>query len=427
MDEPRSKRRFEWLAVVVLAFLIRTGYCVWVNRGPDPFESRYREYIITGQRLLDYKAFLSPLIADPSRADHSALMPPLYTVWVAGVYSIFGIESSWSTVALQVANSLALSLACGLVFCLAHAIGGRRAAWVAGLVAATNPVLIGFTNYIWDTSFFALGVTLTVGLSYRLSKIRFRPVYFFGFGVWLGILALLNPALTLAYPLLVLYPARALTAKRQLLQGVGAALLGWMVAILPWTIRNYVQFEELVYVRSGFMHEVWLGVAPEADRAGADVFRNNFPLNNPEVARQVAEIGENQFLKQRGEQARQAIAADPGRFAKLIFMRTVDYWLGTALTHGGAYGGMIPATRQRQLIMVFFIIEFALIMVAAFRGLFGIKEARWIGGIIFVVSIAYCITHVQVRFRVPVEPLIAVLIGISFAGHQQSTRKVDRQ
>jgi 4-amino-4-deoxy-L-arabinose transferase-like glycosyltransferase len=422
------RRGNEWLLVVVLALSIRVGYCAWTHRGPYAFSVQYREYIITAQRLLEHKAFLSPLMTDANRAEVSGLLPPMYTIWVAGVYGLFGIESRAAIIVLELANAIALSLACGLAFKIAHALAGQRAAWIAGLIAALNPALVGHTNYIWDTSFFALAVTLSVWFSICLRNHSFRPVSFFGFGIWLGVVALLNPALTPAYPLLVLFPLwrGSAISLRRLFGGIGASVLGWMIAIAPWTIRNYVQLGTVQYVRSGFMLEVWLGVTPEADHAGGDVYRNHFPLLNQEVARHVSDVGERKYLEECGDLARRAIAENPLRFAKLVLMRTVDHWFGTALTHAGPQQRVIPATRQRQLIMLVFSLEILLIFFAVMSRRLNRPETWWLIFVVVVFSLVYSITHVQVRFRVPIEPLIAVLVGISFAGQSQSTLRVDR-
>ena len=415
-----SARRYEWLLVVAFALVIRLGYCAWTHRGPYAFAFDYREYIISAQRLLEHHAFLSPLMADAKTAEVSGLLPPLYSIWVAGVYALLGVETRASMVFLELANAVALSLACGFVFKIAELLSGRRAAWIAGLIASLNPALIGYVHYVWDTSFFALTVTLSVWFSLRLRERPFSFVSFLGYGVWLGIVALLNPALTLAYPLFVLLPLwrRLERWPRHLIQGTGAAVIGWLIAIAPWTVRNFAQLDGLHYIRSGFMLEVWMGVTPEADRAGSENYRKNFPLLNEEVGRHIANVGERKYLAECGERARVAIADDPIRFGKLVLMKTADFWLGTVLTHAGPQQKMIPATRQRQIIMLVFTSEVILLVFAVFGGRFTGVEL-WLLAVVVVFSLVYSLTNIQVRFRVPIEPIIAVLAGIAIAKAQR--------
>lgn len=415
-------------AVFLLALTIRIGYCAWTHRGPYPFQHHYREYIVAGQRLLENNAFLSPLMSDGAPAEVSGLMPPLYTLWVAGVYGLFGVESTTSIWTIELANAAALSLACMFVFLIAGALAGSRAAWIASMFATFNPALIGYANYVWDTSFFALAVTLSVWFSIQLRTRSPRIVEYLLFGGWLGFVALLNPALTPAYPLLVLFPlwqGRQKTPAPAVFCGVLFAVLGWMITLTPWTIRNYVQLGKLHYVRSGLMLEVWMGVVPEADHAGGSVYRTHFPLNNPEMARHVAEIGENKYLAECGERARRAIAEDPVRFRKLVGMRTIDYGFGTVLTHATPQHKFVPATLKRKVIMLVFTVETLLILVGLTSGRLRTVAGWWLVSILLVFSLIYCITHVQVRFRVPVEAIAAILMGLVFPSRDAiaSTRR----
>lgn len=414
---PASKQPRTWVIVFGLALAVRAGYCAWVNTGPYPFQNRYREYIISGRGILEHKMLLSPLSLSAGRVEPSALMPPLYSVWVAGVYAAVGVESRASVYVLQLANALASALGCAFAFRIADSIAGRKAAWIASLIVTFNPALVGFTDYVWDTSFFTLGVALSVWFALRLRHGEYRSVKMAGFGIWLGFVALLNPALTLAYPLLVLFAIRVDHPfwSRRITKGIFVSVLGWILAVFPWTVRNHVQLGTVSYVRSGLWLEIWHGIAPEADKAGASVFQAQFPLNNPEEAKRAAELGEQEYIRQRGVFARKAIAENPLRFVKLVFMRTADFWLGSGMTHAGPHGRFWPATRTRQLVMLVFALESLLIMLGFFNGAWRLSETRWLFGIVAVFSIVYCITQVQVRFRVPIEPLVAILVGMAVA------------
>lgn len=411
------------LFIFLFALLIRAGYCAWTHRGPYAFREQYREYIIAGQRLLEHGSFLSPFMADAATAEVSAVLPPLYTIWIATVYAVCGVESAASIWVIEVSNSIALALACALVFCISDVIGSRAAAWTGGIIAAVHPALIGHVHYVWDTSFFALAVTTSIWIALKLRLRPFRARDFVGFGLWLGLIALLNPALTPAYPLLVLFPL--LRSRRVLdqtvLQGVGLSILGWMTALTPWTVRNYIQFDRLSYVRSGLMLEVWLGVVPEADVAGGPVYRTHFPLSNPEVSGYVSQVGEKSYLAECGAKARQAIAADPLRYLKLVGMRTLDYWLGSTLSHATPSQGFIPSTNPRRIIFTVYAGETLLVLLAICTRRLRGGHIWWLCGILVVFSVIYSLTHVQVRFRVPVEPIAAVLLGLILVRNRQAT------
>ena len=215
------------------------------------------------------------------------------------------------------------------------------------------------------------------------------------------------------------------------------AVLGWLMVVTPWTVRNYHHFSELMYVRGGFMLELWLGVCPEADAHGAAVYANRFPLNNALEQQRVASVGEQAYIKECARQAKAAIAADPWRFLRLVSVRAVDYWAGTIFSHARPGGGGWPREPLRAAIMLFVLGEMiavaicllVYVRVAGLRASTGggeldggeerackrqlYSDLRWLLAIIASFSVVYCLTHVQIRFRAPTEPLVAIVLGAS--------------
>ena len=424
----RGQTAIGLILLIALAFGLRIGYCAArgaLGRSPA---TGYREYVVAGQRLLQHGTLVSPLIVADVDRTPSPLLPPVYAGLVAAVYALCGVETFAATLVLHLINAAATSLTVLLVFHIASSLGGSRAAWTAGIIATINPTLIGYTDLIWDTSLFTLGVAVSVWMSLRMSAEPMRWPRWFALGLWFGALALLNPALTIAYPLLVLWPLWRTkpSGVRAHLRPVAVTVAGWLVAITPWTIRNYVQFDEWMYVRGGFPIELWLGVCPEADAHGAAVYTAQFPLNNEDVQRHVASIGERAFIQECDERARAAIAADPNRFIRLIRVRIVDYWTGSAFSHSALDSGGAPASVFRAGVMYFLIVETALVVFALLIHRGSGRDLPWLLAIVICFSVVYCLTHVQVRFRAPTEPMMAILVGVlairAFAGVTGQTR-----
>ena len=185
------------------------------------------------------------------------------------------------------------------------------------------------------------------------------------------------------------------------------------MVIAPWTVRNYMQLGKLIYIRGGLMLEVWLGVCPEADAHGAAVYTTRFPLFNEYEAAEVARLGEAGYIEARGRQAVDAIRDDPLRVLRLCALRAADYWAGTMFTHTTPGGSPWPTSLTRAGLTLFLSAE--VLVIGAWilsRRRIG-ADLRWLLAVVVVFSIVYCLTHVMVRFRAPVEPIMAVLVAAS--------------
>lgn len=401
-----------WVLVLV-AFALRLTYCAYTN-GLGHTVFGHREYIITAARLLDHGTMASPLVLDSSEYEPSRLMPPGYVAVVAAVFRTLGTETLAAFFVLQLINATATSAVVAFVFALARRFGGNTAGWIAAALVTVNPVLLGYTNHIWDASIFTLGIVLCLWITLRLGDRPTTPARWLGFGMLLGALALLNPAFTAAYPFLVLWP---LTRQhgwklRPLLLGVAMTLCGWLLAIGPWTIRNYVHFGELGYVRGGLMMDVWLGVCPEADTEGMAVFANRFPLMNADEQRKVSLMGEEAYIDECGRRATAAINADPQRFLRLIALRVIDYWMGTVFSHAEeTQKNGWPRHPRRAAVMLFLAAEALAIVACLILRRSAISDLWWLLAMLAVFSIIYCLTHMLLRFRAPTEPILAIVLG----------------
>lgn len=198
-----------------------------------------------------------------------------------------------------------------------------------------------------------------------------------------------------------------------MLAPIGMAVCGWLVGIMPWTVRNYVHFGELIYIRNGLTHELWLGVCPEAETNPTEMFRRQFPLHNREAQARITSIGEQAYIKECSQHARAAISADPSRFARLIALRAADYWTGTVLSHRHPGDSGWPRSPTRVAVMLFLQAEGLVIAVCLLARRTISPDLRWLLAIVLLFSLVYCVTHVQLRFRAPTEPIMAILAVVT--------------
>ncbi len=430
--------------MVLAAFALRMDYCAATTGLGRYSSSDYREQITLGTRLVTQGTFGNALTPDDPQPRPTAVFPPLYPLVVAGVFALLGIESYAAILVLQILNAAATSILVLLAFSIARRISvSSRAAWLAAGVTAVHPVLIGLTGRVWDTCLFALGVGVAVWLALVLSQRAARWGGTLAYGAYLGVLAHLNPALTPAYPVLVLWMltrdraarsggpcgkrdgphgesgAEGASTTGRVARGVALCAAGWAVTLIPWAWRTQAQLGATCYVRDGFWQEVWLGVCPQADDGLAAALRAHFPLKSAEAAARFRELGEIAYFSECEQRAKEAIAADPARYARLSLRRLSDFWLGTVGSHQGGGEHDWPEGGGRRMATVFLSGETILALIAAVLAWRRVCDVRWLVICLVVFSVVYALTHVEIRYRMPVEILFVVVAVIGFATRER--------
>lgn len=401
------------LLLAILAFAVRIVSC-WASGSLGRSPDMYREYVHSGSRLVSHGVITCPLIHEDVRLEPSNMLPPAYTVVVAGVYSLLGVETTASTLTLQFLNAVATSVAVLLVFGIARRLCDSRAGWLAAIWVALNPVVFGQTRLLWDTSIFIFSVCLVLWVLLRLADRPYGWKRQIGFGVLLGVVAHVNPALTIAYPFLVLWMLmrKGNRSAAMIVRGTALTTMGWLVAITPWTMRNYHHFGELSYIRSSLGLVLWLGACPEAHANPAEVYAAWYPMQNEQQQRILLETGEQAFFQEWGRMARTAIRNDFGGWLKLCGLRAVDYWTGSIFSHAIPGNGGWPTNALRACITVLISLEtLSMIIGLLYLRHFG-AHLWWLVATILVFSIVYTLTHVQLRYRAPMEPMIAIVLAV---------------
>ena len=399
----------------VLALALRLGYCIYSRSlGQSPPEL-YREYVLVGQRLLEHGVFDTPLLVHFVQPTPSAVLPPVYAGIVAAAYGLFGIESWSATTALQLINVLATAALVPLAYDTARRLGGRRAAWAAALLTTFDPAQVYFASFIWDTGLFALAVGAILWHTVRRAGPTARGWTCFAYGLALGALALLNPALTIAYPVLVLWLLMRggrppwLTLVRR----IGLVIAGWCLVIAPWTIRNALVFDRLIYIRNGLGLELRLGACPEADDSVSDVYNAQYPMRNRGEEERLRRAGELAYMQRCRQLACDAIQADPGRWLGLCGQRLCDFWAGTLFSQVGPGDSPLPRARLRLAVTILYAGQTLLMLAALFLPRGRRRDAVALVVIALLFSLTYCVTHVSIRYRAPIQPVILTAAALA--------------
>ena len=179
----------------------------------------------------------------------TALRPPLYPLFVAGVYKAVGVHLS----AARLAGAVLGALAVVLVVVVAWLLWGRTVALVAGVLAAVFPPAVMASTALMSE---ALAVPLELAallcaLSYRRDP---KLGWALASGGLLGLLVLTRPSLAiLAVPVVVLLYRRRPTWRR--LGVAGLVVVAGAAVVMPWVVRDRVVMGQWVPVttQSGYV------------------------------------------------------------------------------------------------------------------------------------------------------------------------------
>lgn len=218
-------------------------------------------YAQLARNLVEHRVY-SPLQEMPY--EPSVIRVPGYPLFLAGVYSIFGLEDH---AAVRMVQALVDTLSCGLIAFIAFlwepdAKWKRRTAVLALALAAFCPFTAIYVATILPetlTIFFSLTTCLTATLAFKATRQRKVALLWAASGLLGGVAVLFRPdsalfAAAIGITLVVATLRRAsetsFTSKRDemLFRFARASTMGalfslmFCLALVPWAVRNYRVF-----------------------------------------------------------------------------------------------------------------------------------------------------------------------------------------
>ena len=294
---PRGGRGLATL--LLLAFALRLGWLWLCPNQPVSDQSVYHQAAIA---IAHGDGFVE-LDGRPHGwwpVGYSAAMAPFY--WLLGDSPRSG----------HVANLLFGVALVAAVFRLALELFGRRAAWLAGLLAAVNPTAVLMTTVLALENLYApmvVGALAILVGGARAAAPTWRRVA--AVGVLLGLAAYVRAPAVL---LLVTIPCWALVNGRGWLRGVGygaaAAALALLV-LLPWGLRTKACFGTFQLVSMNGMSNLWMGNHPGTDGGYHELPADVASLTIPEREREL------------GARAIAFIVEQPGQYLQNCLRRAV--------------------------------------------------------------------------------------------------------
>ncbi|HEY7111808.1 MAG TPA: hypothetical protein VIA45_02645 [Thermoanaerobaculia bacterium] len=349
----------------------------------------------------------------PEPTGPTALMLPVYTYLVAGVFRLFGTYSTASAVIMLTLNDLFSALTCVPVFFIALRVFGLRTARWAGWFWAFFPWAIALANTtVWNTLLTALLFSLAILATLRLERSTAVGAWL-GYGVLWGVAALTDPALLSSLPFLGGWVwLRHRRRGESCTAAAAAAALVFFCMTGPWIWRCSQIYGRFVAFRGGVGLELLVG---NTDPRVPSNF-NVLPGDDPAELARIRRLGEPAYMAERQREAWEVISRRPWRFAGLALRRVLYTWTGfwNAPLRWNFDGTGLPN-----------LLTYSFVSLLAFTGLFrAIRERR--DGVaalaipLVLFPLTYYLTHSDARYRHPIDPIVAI-----FAAYAATSRRPD--
>ena len=239
-----DRDRFWWLlgAIALVAFGVRVWYVLTLARrnptGGDPFY-----YHVQANLLADGKGFSEPFtFSATQRLIPTAFHPPLFSMLLS--------VSSWlggtSFFAHKIVASLAGTGTVVVVGLVGRELGGSRAGLLAAGLAAVYPNLWVVDGILMPESLYGLSIAVVIYISYRYRRSSRVPLAL-ATGAAIGVATLVRGEAILLVPILAV--PLALSAKLDWPRRVGqlgAMVLAVGLVIAPWAVRNLIRLDRPV-------------------------------------------------------------------------------------------------------------------------------------------------------------------------------------
>jgi MFS family permease len=366
----------------------------------------------------------------------TAWLAPVYPLLVAAMFKLFGLFTARAFFAAVFLNILFSAAACVPIFFAGKRIGGLGVGAGAAWLWAVFPsgVMMPF-EWIWDTSLSALLAAMILWATLELAESE-RWLDWGVYGLLWGLALVTNPGLGSMLPFLLGWVVLRGRGERSWRWKRGALSVG--VAVLccvPWTIRNYVAFHRFIPVRSNLPFELWLGNNDIFDEHARNGRKS---ITRTEEARKYAQIGETAYMAEKWELATSFLRVHPGLELRLTGRKFVAFWMGTEspvknfretdsslirgillssfLTAVGALSGTVvlwgkqKETTERQRGGR----ESERNRTEESREMTG--EFVWPLAVFpFIFPCLYYVTHADLRYRHPIDPIVLLLTAIFVA------------
>jgi len=219
-----------------------------------------------------------------------------------------------------------------------------------------------------------------------------------------GLAALTEPSVLSVLPFLAMWACYRRHKQQQRWAGAAVlATLAFVVVIAPWSVRNYRIFHRFIPLRSGFGLELYVGNNGSSEHW---VNRSMYPAHSDAELSEFEAAGEILYMQHKLHQALAFIQAHKGFFLWMSLRRAIYLWTGFwSFSHNYLLGEPLDPAN---------VVICTTLTILALMGLTRAFRQGHVASVPFLIvlllfPLVYCITHPEVYYRRPIDPLFVVL------------------
>jgi 4-amino-4-deoxy-L-arabinose transferase-like glycosyltransferase len=398
------------IAALVFSFVIYPKISIPFHVGLDPDNYGALGYGIWKLGSLSYYPETQPTI---SRG-------PFYPLFEAFCLMISG---GWWPQSVQLGQCILFAFTCLLVFWISKTLWGKKVAVLTSIICAFHPFVIWYTSRIWietlATFLFTLAIACVLYLTLRPSISRSILL-----GIVLTISALCKQTFFLyifLVPLFLGVIRNKRIGRRFIVCVVAVAIL----AILPWTIRNWRLTHKLIPIHGGagmtiFWGDLLAEYYTQSPFSGAEKFMASVSAAIASIDQTISEHvegweGELLLDSRLLEKSIERYRNNPAFILKKVFSNAIFFWtLGES--------NLKIAVISSMQIPLFILFVFATVKVIMQK-----KILTVLGGIILVVWLYY-FSHLPIiaagRYGVVLIPAMLTSLGMLMPSWHEKVNKI---
>jgi 4-amino-4-deoxy-L-arabinose transferase-like glycosyltransferase len=399
---------------VLVALAVRLAVIPFVYRDwLDPFVLQHWAFGLIARSIVSGHGFGNVFAETGS----TAVLPPVYSYLLAGIFKVFGIETKASVLTALSLNSVFSALTCIPVYLMARQAFGERVAKWAGWGWAFSPYGVYYgADWAWSTPLVTLELACLFFWAWRLENSS-RTRDWILFGLFGGFSALTEPVILSVVPLVALWSVyRRYRSRQSWKVPMVAAALSALAVMSPWLVRNYELFHRFIPVRSGYGLELYIGNNGYSDRwVNSSLHPNHSDAELGEYER----VGEIAYMDHKLEEAKTYIRVHPTWFVWMTFRRVIYMWTGF-WSVDRAYLKEEPMDPPN----IFLDTTMTVLGLLGLRRVFKRDSslAMRFAIVLLVFPLPYYFSHPETYYFRPVDPLIVVLAAV-FCGAGTPSRE----